>query len=96
MKNGNLNDFIDGLHYGQEVVFLFRNKRFFVQGWWEGETAYLVLECVESDKPKTAGYVWEYSAPTMTECAEAFLAAEIWDGKTFLDMESEMTWTEWE
>ena len=32
MKNGNVNEFVDGLHYGDERIFLYRGQKFFIEG----------------------------------------------------------------
>ena len=63
------------------------------EGWYKDGKARLVLDNVNIEP--FSGYVWEYDAPTMKECADAFLAAPIWDGKEFLQVESEVEWTEW-
>lgn len=94
MKNGNISDFIEGIHYGKEILFLYHDKQFFIQGWWDNNIAHLVLDCIDSDVPDSEGYIWEHSAPTMSECADAFLEATLWDGKTFLNVEEEMTWAD--
>ena len=40
-------------------------------------------------------YLWEYQAETMRECAEAFLNAEIWGGKDFIQIQENVTWSDW-
>lgn len=93
MKNGDIKEFLDLLYYGQELLFIFRGQKFFIQGWWKDDKARMVLDNVSIEP--FSGYVWEYDAPTMKECADAFLAAPIWDGEEFLQVESEVEWTDW-
>ena len=95
MIDGTLSEFIDQLYYGQEIVFLYKGNKYFIQGWWseDKKTTTLVLE--EVNKNSSDGYIWEYHAAKMSICAEAFLSAPIWDGKDFLQIESEVTWSDW-
>ena len=93
MKNGDIKEFLDLLYLGQELLFIFRGQKFFIQGWWKDDKARMVLDNVSIEP--FSGYVWEYDSKTMKECADAFLAAPIWDGKEFLQVESEVEWTEW-
>ena len=44
MIDGNVNEFIDGLHRGAEWWFLYQGKKYFIQGWWKDGLATLVLD----------------------------------------------------
>ncbi|MBQ3822427.1 MAG: hypothetical protein II807_05205, partial [Thermoguttaceae bacterium] len=79
MKNGDIKEFLDLLYLGQELVFVFHGQKFFIQGWWKDDKARMVLDNVSIEP--FSGYVWEYDSKTMKECADAFLAAPIWEGK---------------
>lgn len=92
MKNGNVSEFIDGLHYGYEMLFIYGGKKYFVQGWTENNINYLVLDMPEE---KNSDYIWQCEAPTMFECAEKFLEAKLWDNRNFYEAENEMEWTDW-
>ena len=35
MINGNANEFIDGLYYGDERFFMYNQKKYFIEGWTE-------------------------------------------------------------
>lgn len=94
MINGKFTEFIDQLYYGQELVFLFNEKKYFLQGWWnEDRSTTMVLEDVSDDALE--GYLWEYHSDSMQKCAEAFLSAPIWGGKCFPQIESDVTWSDW-
>ena len=95
MINGEMTEFVDKLFYGQEIVFMYKKTKYFIQGWWSDDksAATMVLEEL-SDRP-FSGYLWEYQADKMSKCAEAFLSAPIWNGKDFRQIENEVTWGDW-
>lgn len=94
MKNGNVTDFLDRLYLGEELVFEYRDKIYFIQGWWEEESvATMVLDLVE--KQDFHHYIWKKDANTMKACADAFLSTPLWEGKTFLQIQETVTWTDW-
>ena len=37
MIDGKITEFIDQLCYGQELVFVYKGKKYFVQGWWNDD-----------------------------------------------------------
>ncbi|MCR5670590.1 MAG: hypothetical protein K6G10_06255 [Butyrivibrio sp.] len=97
MINGNVKEFVDNLYYGSEMYFIFHDKRYFIQGWIENSVHYLVLDYSYEgiDLPKNyafEGYIWEHKSTESGECVQAFLDAPIWNGKTFYEVEKEMTW----
>ena len=100
MIDGNVTEFVDNLYYGSEMYFIFRGKKYFIQGWVEDSVHYLVLdydyesEVFESENPNCNKYIWEYSSINPAECVQAFLDAPLWDGKKFYDVEGEMTWAD--
>ena len=95
MIGGNISEFIDQLYYGQEIVFIYNGKRYFIQGWWSDDktTATLVLDCPTENQ--FTHYMWKHHASKMSECVDAFLAAKIWDGKDFLHIQEYVTWSDW-
>lgn len=92
MKNGELRDFVDGLYYGYEMLFVYDGIKYFVQGWTQDNKCYMFLDIPDK---KYEDYVWKHEAPTMRECAEAFLAEKLWNGKTFYEIEKDATWVDW-
>ena len=93
MKNGDISEFIDQLYYGGELVFEYESKKYFLQGWTKDNICKMVLDIV-SDVP-FHGYLWEYEAETMKECAEAFLTAPLWNGKDFQQVQEDVIWSDW-
>ncbi len=97
MINGNTSEFVDNLYYGSEMYFMYKNKRYFIQGWVEDSIHYLVLDydyenMDTSDNHAFSGYLWEHKSSDTNECVQAFLDAPLWDNKTFYEVESEITW----
>ncbi len=96
MINGDVNYFVEMLSMGCELNFLYKGKEYMVQGWHQRDGLYtIVLETeLPDDFPPDQDYMWQKIDTEMEACAEAFLAAPIWDGKTFWEVESEITWTD--
>ncbi len=90
MKNGKINEFIDILYYGGEILFEYNDTDYFIQGWNKNGISTMVLDRLS--KPYQDSYIWEFSDKSMRTCAEEFLRAPIWNGKTFLDIECDITW----
>ncbi|MBP3816971.1 MAG: hypothetical protein J6H31_01595 [Butyrivibrio sp.] len=97
MIDGNVKEFVDNLYYGSEMYFVYKDKKYFIQGWVENEMHFLVLDYEKSNLPDDytfKSYIWEHKAKDSNECVQAFLDAPLWDGKTFYEVEREITWTE--
>ena len=100
MIDGNVNEFIDNLYYGSEMYFVFKDKKYFIQGWYKDGVHHLVLDydyestAYDLDDLKSTKYIWEYSSIDSNECVKAFLTAPLWNGKTFYEVEKEITWTD--
>ena len=95
MKNGNITDFLDHLYLGEEIVFEYEDKKYFIQGWWAEDKsgATMVLDFVENLEFQQ--YFWKNNSSTMKACAEKFLATPLWDGKTFLQLQEKVIWSDW-
>ena len=93
MIDGNVNEFVDILSRGGELWFLFHGVKYFFQGWYEPTGIHVFV--IETENASAQGkYYWETSSVRIEECAEAFFKAPIWDGKTFWEVEHEMTWVD--
>ena len=95
MINGSVTDFIDQLYYGQELVFAYNGKKYFIQGWMNDDKSESTMVLTEVDSKPFAGYLWEYKSDNMRTCAEAFLTAPIWDDKDFLQIQESVIWSDW-
>ena len=95
MIDGNITEFIDQLYYGQEIVFSYKGRKYFIQGWWNDDKSETTMVLDDVTEEHEGDYIWEYHASKMSECAKAFLAAPIWDGRDFLQIEKDVLWTDW-
>ena len=92
MINGNVNEFIDGLYYGDERIFLYKGRKFFIQGLTYDNSNHLLLDRWD---PPADDYIWKAKSPRGQYAVDDFLSAPIWDGKTFWQAEQEMEWVDW-
>lgn len=90
MKNGDLSEFLDKLYLGEELLFEYQGLNFFLQGWSDQSKATMVLDC-QATVP-FENYIWKCVKTTMRECAEEFLQAPIWSGKSFLQIQRDVFW----
>ena len=96
MINGNANEFVDGLYYGDERWFMFGGVKYFIQGWVKNEEFTLELEQMEPE-PKQNRPLWTKTCSwdRKQEIVESFLKAPVFDGKTFWQAEQEIEWVDW-
>ena len=92
MINGNVSEFVDHIHYGDELVFLFHNQKFFLQGFLEENGRYVLY--LDRWDPPSNTYIWTSRGDTHSYPVDDFLAAAIWDGKSFWDVETEIEWVD--
>lgn len=92
MINGEITEFVDKLYYGEELLFEYDGKEYFLQGWKNPSDATMVLD-IQDDKP-FEDYLWKSIRPSIRECAEEFLNSKLWGGKTFMEIQREVTWKE--
>ena len=89
MKNGNVQEFVDRIYYGDELWFLYNDTKYFLEGWIENDILELVLyEMKENGKD----YQWE--GDNNNYPVEEFLSDRIFDGKNFWEIENDITWVD--
>lgn len=91
MINGNIKDFLDSLYIGQELLFSYKEVKYFIQGWTK-DNGEKHLECWEYETQSP--FLWEADGPSMSALANSFLDAPLWDGKTLEEIEACVTWLE--
>ena len=89
MIDGDVNNFIDILHYGEDLCIIFDDKKYFFQGWDKNGLHYFV---VTQEKPYVEGYFYEIVNADRNECVRKFLDAPLWNGKKFFEVEKSMKW----
>ncbi|SEH31579.1 hypothetical protein [Selenomonas sp. KH1T6] len=90
MLNGDVIEFVDRIHYGDELIFMYNGQKFFLQGFLEDDgicTTYL-----DRWEPPADDYIWVGRGDSKNFPVEEFLKAEIWDGKSFWEVEKKMEW----
>lgn len=104
MISGDINDFLDGISWGQQCWLQYKDGLHFIQGWSKEGEYHLVHEfyripkgcfCYEDDKliyekEKTCEWVNEDNDISVKE----FLEANIWEGKKFYEVEPEIEWVD--
>lgn len=96
MINGNLNDFMDTLFWGEELEVIFRDVGYFIQGYYknigtESQVAHLEMFALDGGEDSDV-IVWQMDDRSMSACATAFLRAKVWDGMDFYQAEREIEW----
>lgn len=92
MINGNVSEFINHIHYGDELIFLYKGQKFFLQGYLEDDgkcTTYL-----DRWEPPAKDYIWTGKGNSNNFPVDDFLNAKIWDGKSFWEVEQEIEWVD--
>ena len=89
MKNGDLKEFVDGLYYGDERVFIYNNEKFFIQGYIDSGKLTLFLDRWE---PASYDYVWKMAGTDKNYPVKEFLKAKLFNGKTFYEVEKDIEW----
>lgn len=92
MINGDVKEFVEHIRYGDELVFIYNNTKYFLQGWTENGISVMVLDIWEGQT--LDGYAWETTDEKMAICAERFLSSPIFDGKTFWEVEKVIEWVD--
>ncbi len=91
MINGNADEFIDGLYYGDERFFLYDEKKYFIQGYYiNGKPALMIyiLEPVDNE------FKWKIISKSNSYPVEQFEKAKIFNGKSFWEVEKEIEWVD--
>ena len=91
MINGDVNEFVNGLYYGDERVFIYRGQKFFIEGLTLEGKNHLLLDRWD---PPIEGYIWEGISERGSYCVEKFLQEPLFDGKTFWEVEKEIEWVD--
>ena len=95
MEGGRVNDFIDAFSY-QSVAVVYKGEKYFSDGiTMRDDNKYSFFIIKVDDNGGFLSDVYEYEGDSITDCIIAFENATIWNGKSFYEVESEMTWVDW-
>ena len=82
--------FFEKLYDGEEIIFTVLNKKYFVQGYFKDSRYHFELQ---QWLPESK-IIWKTSNNRMYDCVEEFLDSQLFDGKTFWDIENEIEWVD--
>lgn len=91
MINGNIDEFMDKLWSGEELIYTYNGKKYFSQGYIMDDGRYrFELQCWEPD----ADVLWKTEGLSNQDSLKAFLKEPLFDGKTFWEVEKELEWVD--
>ena len=99
MKDGDVKQFIEDIHY-EDCAVLYNDRKYFFNGCCyhindKGKKEVrFELYLINDDDSAEADY-YSVTRSTAEECIEEFLTARFFEGKTFYEVEEEMTWIDW-
>ncbi len=91
MINGDVNEFVDRIYYGDELVFLYGGKKYFLQGWVENKIHTL---CLDTWEPPSNDYLWYEESCDPQKLSDDFIKAPVFNGKTFWEVEKDIEWVD--
>lgn len=91
MIHDDVNEFIDGLHYGEERFFLYDGNKYFLQGRYVERKPMLELYVIENP---AVDFEWHMTSDDGEYPVEAFENAKIFNGKSFWEIEKEIEWVD--
>ncbi len=91
MINGNIDEFVEKLLDGEEVIYVYHGKKYFSQGYnLDDGTYYFELQQWEP----TTSVLWSVKGLDRPASLDAFLKEPLFDGKTFWECEKEIEWVD--
>lgn len=89
MKNGNVQEFVNHIYFGDELWFMYEGEKYFLEGWQENNIFELVLY-----EMKNSGKVYSWKGNYKDYPVDSFLSDLVFDGKTFWQVEQDITWVD--
>ena len=90
MIDGNVQEFVDTLSLGEEVIFEYRGQRLFAQGYNLSRDRAVFR--IDRWAPEPLETVYECHDTSVSKCSERFLEEKFFDGRSFWEAEQEITW----
>lgn len=91
MINGDVNEFIDGLYYGDERFFLYNGRKYFIQGYYINGKPMLELYVLESSEND---FSWQRISTDNNYPVADFESEKLFDGKSFWEIENDLEWVD--
>lgn len=92
MINGSINDFMDKLWNGEELIYTYKGTKYFSQGYTLENGNYRFE--LQRWEPR-ADVLWYVEGLTNEESVEAFLKEPFYEGQTFWAVEKEIEWVDY-
>ncbi len=89
MINGNANEFVDGLYYGDERFFLYNGNKYFLQGYMVNGKPMLELYVIGNPDIE---FEWRATSNNNNYPVTEFENAKIFGGKSFWEIEKTIEW----
>lgn len=90
--HGNVHEFVDKMYYGEELIFIYKKQKFFLQGFLEDDGIYTTY--LDRWEPPANDYIWIGRGDSKNYPVDKFLSQKLWDGKSFWDAEKNMEWVD--
>jgi hypothetical protein len=96
MKDGDVKQFIEDIHY-EDCCVLYHDRKYFFNGCCHhinaiGKREYRFELYLINDDGSADDTDYSAIGSTAQECIEKFLTARLFEGKTFYEVEKEITW----
>ena len=91
MINGNIDEFMDKLWDGEEVIYQYNGKKYFSQGY-NLENGIYRFELQQWEP--YGDMLWFVEGLSRQESIEKFLEEPLFDGKRFWDVEKSIEWVD--
>ena len=93
MINGNTNEFFDNMYHGDEFEISYKEKQYFIQSYYNDFKIYIHEIIVKQTNPKIDNdTIFECKSNNPQQNIEDFQNAKIFEGKSFWEVEQEITW----
>lgn len=92
MINGNIDEFVDKLWGGEELIFIYNGHKYFSQGYCLEDGAYVFEIQLWDPEIKV---LWKISGEDNETSYEQFLKQPIFEGKTFWEIEKYIEWVDY-
>ena len=92
MINGNIDEFMEKLLGGEELIYTYNGKKYFSQGYINDDGKYYFeLQLWEPE----VDVLWSVTGLSNQDSLDAFLKEPLFDGKTFWEIEKEVEWVDY-
>lgn len=92
MINGNINEFVDKLWGGEELIYIYNRKKYFSQGYIDEYGRYRFE--LQQWEPE-GKLLWHVEGLDHQSSLNTFLRQPLFEGKTFWEVEPQIEWVDY-